>query len=272
MSIVPRTVAVAFGAVLVGELAGIRLDSTAVRNGIIAAGVLVSLSLLLRNFMQRPSALSAALQFDVRLRLKERLSTAVELSDSPGKFLLLPNQIADAAKRAATITPSKAYPVAPSRIDLIMAIGAALLVAFWFLMPPESAIRTSVTSIFEPPAGTEETIGDEVGGIDGIAAAQRQMDPLGPSSRERMRSSLEQLQRISNPETQALRERLGEAAEALKQTRVARDAGRRLSGEDYAGAADALRQLSESLDKLNSGERQELVEGLREAAAATADD
>ena len=275
--VAPRAAAVALGSVLLGELAGIRLESTAVRNGMIAAGVIVALALLLRNFIKRPSALSAALQFDVRLGLKERLSTAVELSDSPGKFLLLQSQIADAAKRAVTIKPSEAYPLAPSRIDMLVATGAALLLAAWFLMPPESGIRASITAYFEPPTGNDEligsdVIGSDVTGIDSIAAAERQSDRLGPSRTDRMRSSLEQLQRISNPEAQSLRERLAEAAESLKQTRVARDAGRRLSGEDYEGAADALRRISESLDKLNSGERQELVEGLREAAAATADD
>ena len=271
-SVAPRAAAVALGSVLLGDLAGIRLESTAVRNGMIAAGVIVALALLLRNFIKRPSALSAALQFDVRLGLKERLSTAVELSDSPGKFLLLQSQIADAAKRAVTIKPSEAYPLAPSRIDMLVATGAALLLAAWFLMPPESGIRASITAYFEPPTGNDELIGSDVTGIDSIAAAERQSDRLGPSRTDRMRSSLEQLQRISNPEAQSLRERLAEVADSLKQTRVARDAGRRLSGEDYTGAADALRRISESLDKLNSGERQELVEGLRQAAAATADD
>ena len=270
---VPRAAAVALWAALAGELAGIRFDSTAARNGMIAAGVVIGLALLLHTFMKRPGALSTALEFDVRLGLKERLSTAVELADSPGKFLLLPSQIADAAKRAARIEPSRAYRVPISRVDMLAALVGALLLAAWYFMPSQSGIRASVTSILEPPAERKnETIGSELSGVDETAVAEPVTDRLARSTRERMLDSLEQLQRISNPEAQALRERLADAAEALMETRVARDAGRRLSGEDYPGAAEALRQLSESLDQLNSAERQELIEGLRDAAAATSED
>ena len=269
---VPRAAAVALWAVLAGELAGVRFDPTAARGGVIAAGAVIALALLLHSFMNRPSALSAALEFDVRLGLKERLSTAVELADSPGKFLLLPSQIADAARRAAAIEPSRAYRLPLPRVDMLAALVAALLLAAWYFMPSQSGIRASVTSMLEPPAEREnQTIGSELSD-DETVPVEPATDQLARSTRERMLDSLEQLQRISNPEAQALRQRLADAAEALMETRVARDAGRRLSGEDYPGAAEALRQLSESLDQLNSAERQELIEGLEDAAAATSED
>ena len=270
---VPRAAIVALWAALAGELAGVRFDSTAVRGGIIAAGVVIALALLLRTFMKRPGALSAALEFDVRLGLKERLSTAVELVDSPGKFLLLPSQIADAAKCAAALEPSQAYRAPLSRVEMLAALIGALLLAAWWFMPSQSGIRASLTSMLEPPVEREhETGGGELTTAGETDISEPSTDRLAVSTRERMLDSLEQLERISNPEAQALRERLADAAEALMETRVARDAGRRLSGEDFPGAAEALRQLSEALDQLNSAERQELIQGLQAAAAATAED
>lgn len=269
---IPRAAAVALWAALAGELFGVRFDSTAARSGIIAVGVVVGVALLSHSFMRRPSALSAALEFDIRLGLKERLSTAVELADSPGKFLLLPSQIADAARRAAAIEPSRAYRLPLPRLDMLAALVGALLLAAWHFMPSQSGIRASVTSMLEPPVErTDEIIGGELS-ADGTIPIEPATDRLERSTRDRMRDSLEQLQRISNPEAQALRQRLADAAEALMETRVARDAGRRLSGEDYPGAAEALRELSESLDQLNSAERQELIDGLEDAAAATSED
>ena len=269
---IPRAAAVALWAALAGELFGVRFDSAAARSGIIAVGVVAGVALLSHSFMRRPSALSAALEFDLRLGLKERLSTAVELADSPGKFLLLPSQITDAARRAATIEPSQAYRLPLPRLDMLAALVGALLLVAWHFMPSQSGIRASVTSMLEPPVErTDETIGGELS-ADGTIPIEPATDRLERSTRDRMRDSLEQLQRISNPEAQALRQRLADAAEALMETRVARDAGRRLSGEDYPGAAEALRELSESLDKLNSAERQELIEGLEDAAAATSED
>ena len=269
---IPRAAAVALWAALAGELFGVRFDSTAARSGIIAVGVVIGVALLSHSFMRRPSALSAALEFDLRLGLKERLSTAVELADSPGKFLLLPSQIADAARRAAAIEPSQAYRLPLPRLDMLAALVGALLLAAWHFMPSQAGLRASVTSMLEPPIGrTDETFGGELS-ADGTIPIEPATDQLERSTRDRMRDSLEQLQRISNPEAQALRQRLADAAESLMETRVARDAGRRLSGEDYPGAAEALRELSESLDKLNSAERQELIEGLQDAAAATSED
>ena len=272
LTMLPRSATIVLLSVLASDLTSAALDST-VRYAVLVIGFSAAIILIVRSLMKWPTALSTALEVDARLSLKERLSTAVEFSRSPNKFSSLsPSQIADAAAQASAISPSQAYPATPARADILIVLGTALLSAIWFLTPPDSGLHKSIVEFIKPVPGKVNTLDRERSPADSVDTPKHELDRMVPSSSEMTRDSLEQLWQTSNSEAQRLSQRIAGAAQALTDTRVARDAGRRLSGEDYTGAAGALRALAESLPGLNSGERQELVEALRKAATATEDD
>ena len=271
-NLLPRAVATALFAALVGQLVGLRLDSTSIGGAIAVLGAFASITLLVWRLLKAPEPRDAALAFDLRVGLKERVSTAMELVDSPHRFELTSHQITDAAKHASAVRISRAYPFGPSRADLTLAFIVAALLAAWNFLPRDSGIGASITSLFEPPAERLEDDVTRLGESELDVAPRSTARLTDPTTFDRLRGALDQLRRSSNPEADALRELLQQTGESLRQTRPARDVGRRLTGQDYEGAAEALRTLSESLDRLNTSERQELIEGLRDASDITSDD
>lgn len=273
-SSVPRAVAAVCFAALIGQLLGLRLGSEAASGAVIGLGGLAALALLAGGLLVRPSRLRAALEFDSRLGLKERLSTAIELVHRPDRFALAQFQVADAARHAAGIDPRKAYPFRFSRLDTGLAVMAALLLVAWNFLPRESGIGAAIGALVAggsdgeavSPAAPPDALGAPQGAESGpISRAERLQT-------DRLRQSLEQLRDASNPEAREQQQRLGAVGEALRRTSVARDAGRKLTGADYAGAAEALRELAQAIERMNSSERQELIAGLRESAELAAGD
>lgn len=153
-----------------------------------------------------------------------------------------------------------------------MAFGATLLSTIWFLTPHDSGLGKSIVEFINPVPGKVNALDREPSSANSADTPKHEVDRVAPSPSETTRDSLDQLWQTSNSKAQRLSQLIAGAAKELIHTRVARDAGRRLSGQDYTGAAAALRALAESLPHLNSGERKELVEALSRVATATADD
>jgi len=107
---------------------------------ITGAGVAIFLgcaaaAVLLLWLLQQPSRMQASLLLDERLRLRERISTAVALADSPEPFARA--ACAEAKQRAEELAVSGHFPIRPSRCWIYAASAWALALAIVFLVPPK---------------------------------------------------------------------------------------------------------------------------------------
>ncbi len=227
---------------------------------------------------------------DVELNLRDRLATALVLSDPEGTEMtgfddsLAMLQVTDALVVAQSIAPRRAFPVRIERAHMLRAAAAALVSIGLLVLPnPMDAVVTQRAQV-------AQTAQAEAAKLEKLSQQIEQNKSLNPDERaallRQMREMIERLK--SNPGDakkaladlakfqEQLRAKLDPAApsaaaamDALAQ-QLAQLAGAKDKPKDSEEAAKLLEQLASELDKLSPEQRDALASALERAAAQTA--
>jgi hypothetical protein len=259
----------------------------------LSAGVaaLVTLLAFLVAYLYPRSQMTMARISDARMRLRARLSTALEIQAGllPVPHEIAARQLADARAAAARADPRRAFaPRFPRRQALIAVALAALLIAGFVVPNPQEARiaqRQAEREAIAEQIERLERLRDEIAADENLSqedkdALLRELDEAIRDLREGNLSKEEAVARLSEVEGQ-LQELLDEDADAREA--ALREAGRQaasgehtqeigesLSQGDYAGAARALDALSERVPDMSGEELEATAQRLEAMADALA--
>ncbi|MEO6796788.1 MAG: hypothetical protein ABI401_04080 [Candidatus Dormibacter sp.] len=245
------------------------------------AGVpLILLACAIAWLVSRPSPPVLLLVADLRLGLKERLSTAWERRAATGPLDGHLRQ--DALGHAASLRPGAAFPVRIDRREggtiaalAVIALGLAIFPnPMDRVLAQRQADRVSqaraVTAVqaaqkkVVAPASPAPVSPQVVKILQDAQATIRQADSPRQAL-ETITPAEQKLQQLSDPQTPARNSSAQNLANALSATSAGRSAGQALSASPKQGA-QSLRDLASQLQSLSPKDQQELAKALANAA------
>ncbi|MGI8424732.1 MAG: hypothetical protein ACR2NO_11600 [Chloroflexota bacterium] len=243
---------------------------------------------------------------DAALGLRERIATALELSDTAAEGPLVQRQVADAQAVLSHVDPRGAFPTfAPGSAARAratrsagwgaLALTASLVLLLWptvgssLLVDREGALALAdsgrreddaiprfrpedMAGAAQPGDGLRgltdrpEALGD-LQGLLGQQPSQNQGQALGETARDARREAADQQSGDVAQREQAL----AALGEALRQSQTAKQAGESLRSGDTARASQQLAQVAEQVRDLSPGERQALAQAFQQAASNIGD-
>ncbi|HEX2573785.1 MAG TPA: hypothetical protein VH877_29820 [Polyangia bacterium] len=263
------------------------------RGALICAGLLLASGMLRRAFARLPLRLVAH-RIDVSHGLADRLRTALELSATAPGSGLVSCALADAARAAAAVAPSRTAPLRwpPYLRWTGLLVSAAVLLA----LLPRSAPASPSRRVPEPPrlAVAAELLEPDREAVRELArratAAGDAENAQVASELERLiarlergelsrkeffdrLAALEQRARDAEAELEALRQRLRKAGHELSQHRLTQKTGQALGQDRLAAAGQELSNLGRALEQrslpLDDKTERELGRTLERAARET---
>lgn len=257
----PRVLTTGFGfallLVLVGAALGASRPMAAIALGVAAAPAIV----LAARALVAPPPLAAALAYDRRLAMFERLSTAIAGSRADGPMRDL--QRSDALRALDEVNATLAFPYRVPRGDLgMLAFAAAALLAGLLAATVDVLPRVGGR---QPTSALAESLGTEV---DGSAPAL--VDPEVLAQIDQIRAAMAELERQRDPDAATASLAAQAAGEALRRTSEARRLGRALDSGEFQAAAAEARALAGQLAEMNSTRMDDLAQGLRQASERAA--
>lgn len=281
-------------AVVLATVARLRpfLDNTQVANTALILGAVGLLTALFALLARRESLLQQARFADRQFGLRERLSTAVEISQgsltAPPAIAHL--QLADALQATERVDVKARLPLIIVRRDwLMLLLAVALLVTAVLIPNPQEnalkqsrAVRQSIAEqvqalealeqeILNNPDLTEEQREELVEPLQnaletlGAGGSQEQAVATLSEAEAELRALEEQFN------TDSLLQRLQEAGQPLADNQNTQSLGQALQSGQLAQAASALAQLADNLPELSPEEQSQLAQDLAETAQALQD-
>ena len=258
-----------------------------ITGGALLLGV-VAMLVIVRLWPRSP--LDSARRFDLDFGLKERVSTALELSE--GRILsndeLTAYQIDDARQQASAIRPDAEIPLLFSKREWVTVGLTAAILLILLLLPTTWTEDNSQRAAQQ--ATIEEAVEDLKDLTETVANDTALDDPEREELLETLETSIETLQEedisaeeafavLSEVETklqaqaerleqslQAQQEALRDAFEALSEVQ---EVGQTLEGTgENATFEESLESLAQDLDGLTPAQREELAAALEQAASA----
>ena len=233
----------------------------------------------------RPNAMSLMRTADVRLGLKERLSTAWErrLSSGPLDDVLR----RDALEAAARATLSRAFPIRLRRREAMLFAALTLATVALVLLPNPMdqvlAERRADQAAQTKAAGTIEATKKKVAATASPAPVDPQVQKIlqdaqakitgAPDARSALQNitpAEQQLLQLSDPQTPVRASSAQNLANNLAGTQSGRATAQAMSSSPGQGARE-LRQLASQLPGLSAKDRAELAKALAAAAQQSAD-
>lgn len=283
--------ALGLGAALVSRLRPWLLpEQIAWGTGLATAAVVLAIAGWL--WLRPQPAPRAARYFDRRFALKERTSTALELSSGtiPAPQAFLERQLADAVCSAQGVNAAQHLPIRLRWLELAaVAAMAALFVALLLTHNPQADQLRAQRALEQAIAQQAAALERQLEAIDENAA-------LTPAERDALREPLEEaletlqqpdrsqqeavaalseaqqkLRALSEGMLDADRQAYREAAQALAGAEAASDLAQALNRPDLEAAAEAAEQLAQEMDGgMTAAEREALAERLDRAGEALA--
>jgi hypothetical protein len=230
--------------------------------------------------VRRPAAPTIMAVADLRLGLKERLSTAWERRDQAGP--LDGAQRRDALERAASARLASAFPIRVNRGEAsLVAVLAIFGLALALLPNPmdqvlaqRKADQASQARAAKAVAQAEKKVADSTRPSPKDADVQKILQDTQAKIRQAdsPRKALEsitpaeqQLQKLSDPGTPALRSSAQNLSNGLSATSAGRSAAQAISSSPAKGA-QSVRDLASQLQNLSPKEREELAKALAKAS------
>jgi chemotaxis protein histidine kinase CheA len=228
----------------------------------------------------RPSAPRLMAIADLRLGLKERLSTAWERRQQDGPMDGALRE--DALAQARSTRLSTAFPVRVHRGEAsLLAVLAIFALALALLPNPMDQVlaqqradrasqaraahaianaekKMSATSKSPKDAAIQKILNDTQAKIQQAGSPRQALETITPAE--------QQLQRLTDPGTPALSSSAQNLANALSSTSAGRSAAQAISNSPAQGA-QAIRNLGSQLQDLTPQQRQELAQALAKAAS-----
>ena len=251
------------------------------RAEVAALGIPVALAIAAAAWLiRRPNAALLMAIADIRLGLKERLSTAWERRAESGP--LDDAQRRDALQHAAGASLPAAFPVRVNRGEAsVVAILAIFALALALLPNPmdqvlvqRQADRASQARAAKAVAAAQKKIADSGKPSPKDAQVEKILQDAQAKIREAdsPRKALEsitpaeqQLQRLTDPGTPALQSSAQNLANALSGTSAGRSAAQAISSNPASGA-QSVRDLASQLQSLSPKDREELARALAKAS------
>ena len=255
--------------------------------------------LWLRLVLRPVTVLEAARACDLRLRLRERLATAVELLEVGAAGPVATLQLADAQSAVIGLRPAQAFPWHVEQRHLI-ATGVLVLIAALLIVWPSvssPAFDSDVLSLADPLNTDEQTAdeksesipGDSLGGLTAPPQEAGQIEqgldtgseegglsvPEQTVSQESLAQAQEAAQEAADTMSErvnARRQALQTLGQSLRRSSAGRSAGTMLLREDYEAAAVEMVGLANTVRDLNDSDRDSLSEQLAAAAQKMASD
>jgi hypothetical protein len=226
---------------------------------------LTAVALALANW---PSHAQTARTADRRLRLNERLGTAVELTSRPhdavtGRFDRL--QVRDAIERARVAPRTWSARGQLSRRELALALLVSLLSASSLLLPllprPSFQPAAELPSVSDSAGMSEDrVVPPDVQDISSVGAASVQEQPADADLATRVRAA------------QAQHQSLDRLAQALGEVSASQGAADAIQRGDFAEARNQLNSLAEEADQLSDDAKKQLARALSSAASTAGAD
>lgn len=257
MQAAPRILTIGFGLALLVVLVAAALGLPRILVGLALSVALLPMFVLAARLLVAPAPLAAALAYDRRLEMFERLSTAVAGSRADSHVRDL--QRRDALRALAGVDAALAFPYRVARGDLgLLAVAAAVLVAGML------AVSTDVLPRFGGRASTSMLAESAGATVDGSAPAL--VDPAALARMDELRAAMAELERQRDPDAAPAALAAEAAGEVLRRTSEGRRLGRALDSGDFQVAAAEARDLGGQIAGMNSTRMDELAQGLRQAA------
>jgi organic radical activating enzyme len=233
--------------------------------------------------------MEVARQSDTRMRLAERLATAlaVEQGQIHPPPDLAAQQRADAQSAAARADPAQAFPLrSPRRLLWTSAALAALIVANLLVFNPQEAriearrneqeaIQEQVerledlrVEIETNEALTEETRETLLKELDDTIADLQEGDLSREEALARLAEAEERLQALQDDTVTAQAAELEAAGQAALEEMSTEELGQALTEGDYAAAAEALAEIGDQIAGMSAEERAAVAERLERMADA----
>lgn len=247
-----------------------------------ALAVLLALAALVR----RRSPAKVLRRADRRLRLQERLITALEVQSWPASHPQGRAQLRDAVLQFTRREPLDEFPLRLGAREVVAVVALALLAVGLAVLPnpvdarqqrQEQARQAAnaeaerldrvLAELEAQPAATEEVERAK----EALAEAARllRQSQLSPEQQRAALAALEQrLARLQGGDADRIEEALAALAASLAAESQTRDLAAALARGDGAQAAEELRRLAENARNLPEPERRRLGQALRSAAAA----
>ena len=253
----PRILTFGFGVALLLAVGVSVLGLPNLVVGLTLSAALAPVVLLAARSQVAPSPLAAALAYDRRLGMFERLSTAV--AGSQADLHMKDLQRRDALRALANVNAAFAFPYRVSRGELgILAVAAAALAAGLLAATADVLPRVGER---EP---TSALAGSAGAAVDGSSPALA--DPATLARLDEIRAAMAELERQRDPDAAPAALAAEAAGEALRRTSEGRRLGRALDSGDFQAAAAEARELSGQIADMNSTRMDDLGQGLREAS------
>jgi len=253
----PRVLTISFGLALLLVLGAAALGLPRFVIILVLGVAMIPVVALVARALVAPPPLAAALAYDRRLAMFERLSTVVAGSRADERMREL--QRRDAFEALEAVNPSLAFPYRVPRADLgVLAVAAAAL-ALGML-----AATTDVLPRLGEPA-PHSALAESLG-TAGDGAAPALADPAVLAQIDQIRAAMAELERQRDPEAAPAALAAEAAGEAMRRTAEGRRLGRALDSRDFQAAAGQALALGEQIPGLNSTRLDELADGLWEAS------
>jgi hypothetical protein len=259
---------------------------------VVSAPVLLALLSGLTAFLWSLPPLKAARYFDLRFRLKERLSTALEVGQRPGPIPseIIDHQLQDALAASNKVSLRRDLPFRYNLGEAAIGVLFVLLLGLvwfrgdhWFLAGQQS--RAVEQAVDEQAAQIEEII-EQIEANEALSETQKQEltaplnealqslqeNPSLESSVSMLTTTGEELQALSDPQSQQMSQALAEAGNQLagQEGSPLQGVGQELARGNYVSAASQLQNLD--VGELSRAEQQQLadqLEGMADALQST---
>lgn len=240
--------------------------------------------------LTRPLTLSTvAARADAELGLRERLSTALELTNGQAHSSLAGQHLRETAALVADRADASARWPRPSRNEIYTLVGLAAALLILLILP-----NAQTTTIQQQQANAQivQQAASQVAQVQAQVNSQSNLDPATQQALQQQLAQLQQdlingaidpaqavariaeteaqLRRLQDPGAAAKAAALPQLGEELGTIGATAPIGQKLQSGDYAGAGQALKDFASTLPNLDPASRAAVAQKLREAAASQA--
>ena len=255
---------------------------------LVAAGIIIPVTAVL-TVISRPGLWEAACQVDAK-GLKERVSTALELSNSFYDNPMQRLQREDALKHLRQVDAANVFPVLlPQRECKIILVLTGFLLLLNLIPNPwqgeverQMAVRQEIVQQQKQVEKVKKDLEEKnekapsARREEGIKALEELQQKLSSAKKqeEAMKSlaaAEEQLQKLSLDKQDHVNSNLERLSQVLKQEEISRELGEKLATGDSREVEKSFTKMAEQIPALSVADQQKLAASLNQSATAVSD-
>ncbi|MCX6645406.1 MAG: hypothetical protein NTY09_03480, partial [bacterium] len=251
---------------IVSKFTPIGVDIIRASISIVVAGLLIGAVAAL---FKPITLFDAALSADIKLGIKERLTSAIEFAKHKDENPLVPALIQDAERHAGRIKPTRDFPIRFPR-EAFVALSLIILAAGLYFLPPwqyvfasdenrqeyvnvaaeAERVRELAQEIrIDPPAERADVAEEVASELEQLAEDMEFGTLTRREALERLANIEEAINQVSNEQGyDQLREQFDNVAEQLAQNENLAETSEALQSGDAAAAQEAMNQLASDME------------------------